>query len=349
MNPIVQAIKQVKPAVVNILITKEIPEELLNALPFIIPGELPPPTKPSHNQHDALPQEHERVRVGGGSGFIVSHNGIILTNKHVVQDPEATYTVAFEDDRRLPAKVIARDPINDIAILKVEEEGLPYAQLADSSKMELGETLIAIGNTLGEFKNTVSVGVVSGLSRFISAQNEMSGEASFLRGLIQTDAAINPGNSGGPLVNTEGKVVGINVAVILGAQNVGFAIPINSAARDLADIKKYGRIRKPFLGVRYLVINKDIKDKLKLPAETGAYVIKENAPGDEAVVKNSPAHKAGLLEKDIILEFNNVKLTSENNLQDVLENCKIGEKIGLKVLRAGEEKMLDLVLEERKF
>ena len=348
-NPIVQAIKQVKPAVVNILITKEIPEELLNALPFMVPGELPPPMKPDPSNHDALPQEYERVRVGGGSGFIVSHNGIILTNKHVVQDPEAVYTVALEDDRRLPAKVIARDPINDIAILKVEEEGLPYAELGDSSRIELGETVIAIGNTLGEFKNTVSAGVVSGLSRFISAQNEMSGEAAFLRGLIQTDAAINPGNSGGPLVNTDGKVVGINVAVILGAQNVGFAIPVNAAARDLADIKKYGRIRKPFLGVRYLVINRDIKDKLKLPAEAGAYVIKENVPGDEAVVKNSPAHKAGLQEKDIILEFNNVKLTSENNLQDVLENCKIGEKIALKVLRAGEEKMLDLMLEERKF
>ncbi len=331
------------------MISKEIPQEILNALPNIVPGEvLPmPEIKPEKNE---LPLEHERVKVGGGSGFIVSPNGLVLTNKHVVQDPEATYTVVMEDEQRFPAKVLARDPINDIAILKIESKNyLPHAKLANSSTMELGETLIAIGNTLGEFKNTVSVGVVSGLSRFITAQNDVSGEAAFLRGLIQTDAAINPGNSGGPLVNIDGKVVGINVAVILGAQNVGFAIPINSAARDLDDIRKYGRIRKPFLGVRYLIVNSDIKNRLKLPVETGAYIMTENIPGDEAVVKNSPADKAGLKEKDIILEFNKIKLTTQTTLQDLLEHSKIGEKIALRVLREGAEKDLELVLEERKF
>ena len=352
-NPIIQAIKKAKPAVVNIVITREVPEEILNATPFAVPGEelvLPlPQVKPQENKGE-VPQEHERVKVGGGSGFIVSPNGLILTNKHVVQDPEAVYTVVLEDDRRFPAKVLARDPINDIAILKIDSRDyLPYVKLADSSNLDLGEPVIAIGNTLGEFRNTVSVGVVSGLSRFITAHNDTSGEAAFLRGLIQTDAAINPGNSGGPLVNTEGRVIGINVAVILGAQNIGFAIPISSAARDLEDVKKHGRIRKPFLGVRYLIVNKDVKDKLKLPVETGAFVIKENAPGDEAVVSGSPADRAGVKEKDIILEFNGVKLTQQNNLQDVLENCKIGQDIALKVLRNGEEKELTLTLEERKF
>lgn len=351
-NPIVQAIKRAKPAVVNIVITKEVSEEALNAIPFIMPGGVivpPPQAKPEANKGE-IPQEHERVKIGGGSGFIVSPEGLVLTNKHVVQDPEATYTVVLEDDRRFPAKVLARDPINDIAILKIDSRDfLPYAKLANSSGLELGEPVIAIGNTLGEFKNTVSVGVVSGLSRFITAHNDVSGEAAMLRGLIQTDAAINPGNSGGPLINTEGKVIGINVAVILGAQNIGFAIPVNSAVRDLEDVKKYGRIRKPFLGVRYLIVNKDIKDKLKLPVETGAYIMKENAPGDEAVVTGSPADKAGLKEKDIILELNGVKLTTEKNLQDVLEHCKIGEGIVLKVLRSGQEQELSLTLEERKF
>ena len=348
-NPIVQAIKKIKSSVVSISITKEIPEEILNALPFIAPGESLPPLQLNPEKNE-LPQEHGRIKVGGGSGFIVSPDGLVLTNKHVVQDPEAIYTVVTEDDRYFPAKVLARDPINDIAILKIEtKDFLPYAKLANSSRLELGEPLIAIGNTLGEFRNTVSVGVVSGLSRYITAQNDALGQAAFLRGLIQTDAAINPGNSGGPLVNSEGRVVGINVAVILGAQNVGFAIPINSAARDLEDIRKYGRIRKPFLGIRYLILNKDMKDRLKLPVETGAYVMKEDAPGDEAVVKNSPADKAGLQEKDIILEFNGVKLTTQTTIQDVMEKCKIGEKIALKVLRGDHEQALDLVLEERKF
>ncbi|MBI2465988.1 MAG: trypsin-like peptidase domain-containing protein [Candidatus Sungbacteria bacterium] len=351
MNLIVDAIKKVRPAVVSVVITKEIPEELLNQMPYFGPGGLlVPPEEKKEGNGGGVPMDHEKIKVGGGSGFIVSRDGLVITNKHVVQDPEATYTVVMENEQRFPAKVLARDPINDIAILKIEsEKELPFVKLADSNRLDLGETAIAIGNTLGEFKNTVSVGVVSGLSRFITAQNEFNGEPSFLRGLIQTDAAINPGNSGGPLINIKGEAVGINVAVILGAQNVGFTIPINSAAKDLDDLKKFGRLRKPFLGVRYLIINKDMKDRLKLPVEAGAYVMKENVPGDEAVVTGSPADKAGLKEKDIILEFNGVKLTSEKNLQDVLENCKIGANVPLKVLRAGQEQELKLVLEERKF
>ncbi|MEK7174715.1 MAG: trypsin-like peptidase domain-containing protein [Patescibacteria group bacterium] len=352
-NSIVEAIKKVKPAVVSVVITKEIPEEILNQLPYFGPGGMLTPPEQKNNGNGVnkeIPKEHERIKVGGGSGFIVSRDGLVLTNKHVVQDPEAVYTIVTEDDNRYPAKVLARDPINDIAILKMEsEKELPFIKLTNSSALELGETVVAIGNTLGEFKNTVSAGVVSGLSRFITAQNEFSGEAAFLRGLIQTDAAINPGNSGGPLINTKGEAIGINVAVILGAQNVGFAIPIGAAARDLDDLKRFGRLKKPFLGVRYLIINKDVKDRLKLPVETGAYVMKENAPGDEAVVVGSPADKAGLKEKDIILEFNGAKLTSEKNLQDVLENCKVGETVPLKVLRSGQEHELRLVLEERRF
>jgi len=211
-NPIISAIKKVKPSVVNIVITKEIPEAMLNALPFMAPGGVfgSPQIQPKEEKHDTLPQDHEKIKIGGGSGFIISADGLVLTNKHVVQDPEAVYTVVMEDERRFSAKVLARDPLNDIAILKIESRDfLPYAKLADSTQLELGEPLIAIGNTLGEFKNTVSVGVVSGLSRYITAQNDISGEAAFLRGLIQTDAAINPGNSGGPLINSEGKVIGI--------------------------------------------------------------------------------------------------------------------------------------------
>lgn len=347
-NPVVDAIKKTQSSVVSIAVSKEIPEELLANLPIFGPGGLQSPFAPREGENQ-LPHEHERIQIGGGSGFIVSSDGLIITNKHVVRDPTATYSVILFNDKVLPAKILSRDPINDIAVLKIEtKQDLTIANLGDSSKLELGETLVAIGNALGTFKNTVSVGVVSGLSRFLSAQDGLAGTISHLRGLIQTDAAINPGNSGGPLINIKGEAVGINVATVMGAENIGFAIPINSAKRDLEDIKNYGRIRKPFLGVRYLIINEKIQSQFGLPTDYGAYILKEDIPGDEAVVPGSPAAKAGLKEKDVILEFKDQKIDEKKTLQDLLENCKIGDKISITFLRLGKEQKTKIVLEERK-
>lgn len=347
-NPVVEAIKRVKDSVVSIIVTKELPEELLNKFPLMSPSGLPSPNIPKQEK-DLLPHEHERIQVGGGSGFIVSPEGLILTNKHVVKDATATYSVILANEKVIPAKIISRDPINDIAVLKVEqEEELSTAPLGDSSHLNLGETLIAIGNALGTFRNTVSVGVVSGLSRFLSAHEGVGGAVAHLRGLIQTDAAINPGNSGGPLINIRGETIGISVATVMGAENIGFAIPINSAKRDLEDIKNYGYIRKPFLGIRYIILNDKLKGQFKTSINSGALVIKENIPGDQAVIPASPADKAGIKERDIITELKGEKITEERTIQDILENCKIGETVNISFLRDGKETNVNITLEERR-
>ena len=176
-------------------------------------------------------------------------------------------------------------------------------RLGDATKLELGQSLIAIGNALGIFRNTVSVGIVSGLSRSITAQAEPNAPPQEMRGLIQTDAAINPGNSGGPIVDRDGCVVGVNAAIVSGAQSIGFAIPVNAARRDIDDIKKYGRIRRPLLGLRYIMIDAALQKKMDLPVDYGALVMRESQH-DAAVVPESPAEKAGIQEKDIVLEIN---------------------------------------------
>jgi len=291
---------------------------------------------------------HGMVQIGGGSGFIVDESGIILTNKHVIAEPNAHYTVITNTDNRYGAEVVARDPINDVAILKIQpKEKLQAIGLGDSRHLELGQTVIAIGNALGIFKNTVSCGVVSGLSRAISAQADPQAPMQEMRGLIQTDAAINPGNSGGPLVDIFGNAIGINAAIILGAQNISFAIPISAAERDLNDMKKFGKIRRPLLGLRYLAVNADVKDKMQLPVDYGALVIGEH-PLDQVIVPKSPADRAGLKRNDMILEWNGERITMEKNIQDYLENCNVGEAVRLKVLRNKREIERRVVLAERK-
>jgi S1-C subfamily serine protease len=306
--------------------------------PFLPPLEIPP------DKIDA----HGMVQVGGGSGFLVSEDGVILTNKHVIAEPHARYTVITNDNTSYEAEILARDPVNDVAILKIKpKQNLPVVKLGSSENLELGQTVLAIGNALGIFKNTVSQGIISGLSRTISAQAEPTAPVQEMRGLIQTDAAINPGNSGGPLVDIFGRAIGINAAVVYGAQNIGFAIPIKAAERDLADLKKYGRVRRPLLGLRYLTLNPDLKEKLRLPIDYGAYVVKEH-PLDEAVIPKTPAAYAGIKEKDIVLEWNGQKITPEKTIQDYLDDCNPGESINLKILRGKKELKIKVVLAERK-
>ena len=338
-SPIVEIARKVCPAVITIVVSKDLPKiEGFYLFPFGGGQFVFPKIEKG---------KKESTKIGGGSGFIVSSDGYVLTSCHVVQDPEAEYTIISEPKKKYPAKVLARDPINDIAILKIKGKNLPYLDLDDSNKIELGQGVVAIGNALGEFHDTVSSGIVSGLSRFIQATNQLTQQAERLRGLIQTDAAINPGNSGGPLVNMEGKVIGINTAVVMGAQNIGFAIPINYAKKDLEEVKKYGRIKFPFLGIRYVLITKEMAEKNKLPANYGALIIRETL-GESPVVKNSAAEKAGLKEFDIILGARGEKITTENSLSHILQKCKIGEEIELKILREGKEISLKVKLEEKK-
>ncbi len=338
-SPIVQIAKKVCPAVITIVASKDLPKvEGFYMLPFGNDGFVFPKIKKG---------KREMVKIGGGSGFIISPDGIVLTSRHVVEDPDAEYTVIVEPTKKFPAKILARDPINDIAILRINSNNLPYIELGDSEKIELGEEVVAVGNALGEFHDTVSAGIVSGLSRFIQATNNFTQQAERLRGLIQTDAAINPGNSGGPLVDMEGKVMGINTAMVMGAQNIGFAIPINYAKKDLAEIEKYGKIQVPFLGIKYIILSKEISEKNKLPVNYGALVVRETL-GEGPVVKDSAAAKADIKEFDIILEAKGEKITVENPLSDILHKSKIGDEIDLKVLRNGKEMAIKVKLEEKR-
>ena len=344
---VIKTIKKVMPAVVSIAIAKhledlekEIPKDLY---PFLPGG----PDGQRLQIPDSMIDKRGMVQIGGGSGFIVESNGLILTNKHVISDAKAEYTVILNDGRRFPAEVLSRDPINDVAIIKIKATGLPCVKLGDATKLQLGQSLIAIGNALGVFKNTVSLGIVSGLSRSITAQGEPDAPPQEMRGLIQTDAAINPGNSGGPLVDADGLVVAVNAAIVSGAQSIGFAIPVNAARRDIEDIKKFGRIRRPLLGLRYIMIDDDMKEKMKLSVDYGALVIRESEH-DYAVVPESPADKAGLKEKDIVLSLNAQKLDRDHPIQDFLENLNVGDEVELIVLRDGKQFPAKVALAERK-
>ena len=343
---IVKTVHDTLPAVISIAISKEL-AEITKEIPQGEIGALSPYRELLEQQLRRAPKDEEgRVKLGGGSGFLISSDGLVLTNKHVVMDHKANYTVISTDGKHHEATVLARDPVKDIAVLRIRGSRFPAIPFGNTASLKLGETVIAIGNALGEFQNSVSTGVVSGLSRLITATTDMSGNQERLRGLIQTDAAISPGNSGGPLVNMNGEVVGINVAVVFGAQNIGFAIPIEQAQKDLEEIRAHGHIRRPFLGIRYIVLNELLQKRFRLPVHRGALIANEGVPGEEAVVKGSAADKAGLEEFDIIVKGNGAAITADNTLEDIVASCAIGDKVTLTVLREGKELKKTLVLEE---
>jgi len=284
----------------------------------------------------------------GGTGFIISSDGLILTNKHVVQYENINYTVILSNNEQYPAKVLARASSQDLAVLKIDPksgESFTPLPLGDSDNLKIGQTVIAIGNALGEFQNSVSVGVVSGLSRSITASG--GGIAETLDQLIQTDAAINSGNSGGPLLNLSGEIIGINTAVASGAENIGFAIPINQAKKAIESVKATGKITYPFLGVRHVLIDENIQKQYNLPVDYGAWVVRGSGIGDVAVTPGSAADKAGLKENDIILEIDGQKITTKNTLSKIILSHNVGDKIKLKILRNGKEMELEAQLGEQ--
>jgi serine protease Do len=348
---VIEAVKKVSPSVVSIVITKDLPvlvpyyenpfEEFKKFFGNDFPFEF---QIPQYRQ-----EGKKKQKVGGGTGFIISSDGLILTNKHVVADTEAEYSVITNDGERYDAEVLARDPFQDLAIIKIkpkdgEKIKLKPVELGDSSTLQIGQSVIAIGNALGEFRNTVSVGVISGLGRTITASG--GGIIETLEDVIQTDAAINRGNSGGPLLNLRGEVIGVDVAMAEGAQSIGFAIPINKAKRDIAQIKKLGKIVYPFLGVRYVLVNPELQKEKNLPVGYGALVTK-GSRGEPAVVPGSAAEKAGLKEGDIILELNGEKITLKNTLSKLIQEHNPGEEVTLLVLRGGKRIALKAVLGER--
>ncbi|MDP3947950.1 MAG: trypsin-like peptidase domain-containing protein [bacterium] len=344
---VVRAVESASPAVVSIVISKDVP--INEQCPYNPFGDLPPEFRDFFGGNGSgfsrpCQKGTRRQEVGGGSGFIASADGQIVTNKHVVLDAKAEYTVFTNDGKKYSAKVLARDPILDIALVKIEASGLPTLPLGDSDSVKLGQTAIAIGNALGEFRNTVSVGVISGLSRTVTAGGGSFSET--IRGVLQTDAAINPGNSGGPLLNLRGEVIGINTAVASNAQNIGFAIPINQAKRAIESVKREGRIVTPYLGVRYLIVNDEVAEKEKLSVKYG--VLLRGSDEGAAVVKGSPAAKAGLRAEDVVLEINGERVDRDRDLSLLIQKYNVGDTVTLKVLRGKETLTLKATLEERK-
>jgi len=336
----VQAVKKASPAVVSIIISKQVvqtPDFFSD--PFFDPF--------GFRSQDQNQGQSELQEVGAGSGFIVSKDGMIVTNKHVVSDQNASYTVMTNDGKKYDAKVQAIDPTNDIAIIKISANDLPVVELGDSSNLEIGQTVIAIGNSLGEFRNTVSKGVVSGLKRNVNAGSGLGG-SELLSQVIQTDAAINPGNSGGPLLSIRGQVIGVNVAMAQGAENIGFALPVNLVKKDLASVKNSGKISQPFIGVRYLPVDQQIQKDNSLPFDYGVLVVRGQNVTDFAVVPGSPADKAGIVENDIILEVNGAKIDAEHTLSGLLGEYSVGDALNLKIWHKGEEKTVQVTLEEKK-
>jgi serine protease Do len=282
---------------------------------------------------------------GAGTGVIVSEDGLIMTNKHVVESDTATYTIITSDGKEYKdAKVVARDPQNDIAFLRVSAKGLPVAELGDSSNLTVGQRVIAIGNALGQFQNSATDGIISGLGRPITAGDEGGASTEALSNLIQTDAAINPGNSGGPLVNILGQVIGINTAVAGDAQNIGFAIPINEAKSALGSVKEKGKISRAYLGVRYIEITKDFASANNLGVNEGAYITGDRQ--NLAVLPNSPAFKAGLKDGDILTKIAGDKIDATHSVTSLIGKHKPGDKMKLTFLRDNKEQTVEVTLEE---
>lgn len=282
-------------------------------------------------------QKTETVQKGSGTGFIISSDGLILTNKHVVgagKEPTAEYKVILNSGKQYYAQLIGKDPINDLAVLKIFDKNLPFVQLGDSDKLQIGATVVAIGNALGRYQNSATKGIVSGLGRSIEASDQSGSIAEALDNVIQTDAEINPGNSGGPLVDLNGNIVGINVAIDQAASAVGFAIPINDAKPVIKSVREIGRIVRPRLGIRYHMITPEIAQEKKLAKNVGAW-ISVNEDGAPSVLSGSPADKAGLKPNDIIMEVDGIVLQGKTTLISIIQRHKPGDKIGLRVFRDG--------------
>lgn len=299
-----------------------------------------------------IPQERQRgteeQQVSGGSGFLVSEDGMIVTNRHVVLDDTARYSVMFADGSLYDVDVLARDVVIDIAILQITDDDFSGAQpfsFGDSDSLRLGQTVIAIGNALAEFTNTVSVGVVSGLSRTISARGP-GGMIEQLDQVIQTDAAINLGNSGGPLLDMSGNVVGVNVAASLVGENIGFAIPANMVAQIVSSVQDTGEIVRPFLGVRYMTLSPQLAESEGIDITYGALVIagEQDDPEGFAVMPGSAADEAGIQAGDVIIAVDDRSL-AEVSLAQVLRAKAVGDAVTLRVWRDGDELTMDAVLQ----
>lgn len=283
--------------------------------------------------HDWLRGAGQLREVGTGSGVIIDRQGLIVTNYHVIQQAEEV-VVTFSDGTEVPAEIVGEDPATDLAVLRVEHEGLAAAVFGDSDALLVGELAIAIGNPLGlAFQQSVTLGVISATERYIQASE-------YRFAFIQTDAAINPGNSGGALVNVRGEVIGINTAKINlpGFEGMGFAIPSNMAKDIVGDLVEHGRVIRPWMGVEILEINRQTAEERNLPVTSGVQVAR--------IMGNSPASRAGLREGDIILRVGGGQVADFDSLRRALFRYKPGDTVDVLILREGEELVLPVTLGE---
>lgn len=286
---------------------------------------------------------------GAGTGVIISEDGYIMTNRHVVPTGTSEVSVTLSDGTELTdVTVVGRTSENDsldVAFLKIKDlkgKKLVAAKLGDSAKVEVGDKVIAIGNALGQFQNTVTSGIISGFGRSVEAGDGASSET--LQNLFQTDAAINQGNSGGPLVNINGEVIGINTAIAGGqAQNIGFAIPINDIQSLIKSVLTKGKLERPYLGVRYMTLTDDFAYEYNLPAKRGAYILPSRT-GTGSILPGSPAEKAGLKEKDIITKIDGTEVNDKNSLTSLIGRKNVGDEVTLTILRDGKEQTIKVSL-----
>lgn len=324
-SPAVTVAAEASPSVVSIVVTKDVPviERYFQPGPFGL--QIP------YNWRGEVQQQE----VAGGSGFFVSEEGLLVTNRHVASDPDASYTALTNDGETHELTVVGRDPFLDVAILKTKEEGdFQPLTFGDSDKLKLGQTVVAIGNALGELRNSVSVGVVSGRSRSVIAGSTM-GNLERLEKVIQTDAAVNPGNSGGPLLNLSGEVVGVNVAIASQSENISFALPSNSVKQVVDSVLEHGEIVRPFLGVRYIDITETVAEQRNLPVSEGALVI-EGPEGQAAVTEGSAAAAAGLRAGDIIISLAGQQISQDRSLSQIIRQQEAGDTVSIEFWRNGE-------------
>jgi len=330
------AVKAVREAVVSIVVNQKVQIPASETV-FVNPqtGEV------RREQH---PAQEAVKEYGRGSGFIVRQDGLIVTNKHVVNIQNPIITVFTNDGNYYSAEIKGLDALNDVAIIKINGKNLPTVVIGNSDDIEIGQTVLAVGNSLGRYQNTVTKGIVSGIGRSITASTN-GGVTETLADTLQTDAAINAGNSGGPLITLDGHVIGINTAIDSAGQSVGFSIPINIVTPIVSSLVRTGRIIHARLGVRFIMITPELKAANNLPAADGAYLA-PGPSGEPSVVPGSPAEKAGIKAGDIITAVNNIKLDYKKSLQSVIANLAPGMQVNLKILRNSQTLGVTTTLDE---
>lgn len=362
----VDSIKKVSPAVISIVATQDLKvyknqPQTFNIDPFGGFQFNVPNQQPQSGGKEGTDYEVQHQKIGGGSGFIISNDGLVLTNRHVVANDQVEYTVVTNDGTEYDGDVVSIDPLNDLAVVQMVKKGelskkkeertklkdLPVVEFGDSSKLEVGQKVLAIGYALGQYQNTVTSGIISAKGRAITAAGGEQGSEA-LSNLLQTDAAINPGNSGGPLINLAGQVIGVNVAIDATGSSIGFAIPIDEVKPALESVQKFGKIIRPTLGVRHMILTKEKAKELKLDVDHGALLVGDEANGEFAVIPGSPADKAGLKIRDVILSVDDKDITTDYTLQAVVSSHKPGDEITLKVWRSGTTLTIKVKLDQAK-